>query len=97
MNPIAHRLVASVVVVGSAALVGCTHENVLPPAAAPPVAITQTTSQVVPARAGVSVSAEILKACEIDVDNADTAPKFDFNRSDSRPLTVLCSRRSRRA
>ena len=86
MNSIAHRIVASLVVVGGAALAGCAHEQVLPPAAAPPpVAVTQTTSQVLPTRVGVNVSAEILKACEIDVNNADTAPKFDFDKSELRP------------
>jgi peptidoglycan-associated lipoprotein len=88
----AHSLAARMLLIGTSALVGCAHERTPPPepppAPEPAVGLTQTTSQAVAAPRAtppqVNVSDEILKACKIDFDNVETAPKFDFDRSDLR-------------
>jgi peptidoglycan-associated lipoprotein len=83
----AHRIVAPIVLVGLSALVGCAHENAPPVVPAPaPVSVTQTTSHVAEApRPGINASEEILRACQIRLDNVDSAPEFDFDKSDLRP------------
>jgi len=87
MNRVARS--ALLVATGTAMLLGCSHEHAAPPPAAappPPVSITQTTSHVVPAapQPELNVSDEILRTCKIEFDNLDTAPKFDFDKSDLR-------------
>lgn len=88
MNRIAHPMVAFLAVVGLSALVGCAHpettRSVVP--TSEPVAVTQTSSYVAKGPdSAIHVSDAILKACQIDLDNVDTAPKFDFDRADLRP------------
>ncbi len=89
-----HRSAFPLVALAAAApLLGCAHEQATLPVAstpaAPDVSTTQTTSQITAAPAapqpGVNVSDEILKACQIHFENVDTAPKFDFDKSDLRP------------
>ena len=94
MKRIAQPCVTSIVFVGAAALIGCAHEQAPPVATAPPVGVTETTSHVAPPapaataeRAptpGLNVSDEIMKTCKINFDNIDTAPEFDFDKSDLR-------------
>ena len=89
MNRMAYRIVGSVFLIGASALVGCAHEQTTPAAASPqaPPSTTQTSSGVVATTgsSGINLSDAILKACNIDFNNVDTAPKFDFDRSDLRP------------
>jgi peptidoglycan-associated lipoprotein len=98
MNPMAHRVVAPLVLIGVSALVGCAREHASPTEVPgnEPASLTYTSSQLVPGAQpaepqpavnvvdGVHVSDEILKACEIHFGNADAAPKFDFDKSDLR-------------
>ena len=94
MKRIAQPCVTSIVSVGAAALIGCAHEHAPPVETAPPIGVTETTSHVAPPapaataeRAptpGLNVSDEILKTCKINFDNIETAPEFDFDKSDLR-------------
>lgn len=70
-------------VVLTLAAAGCSSEK---PAAHPQQAgITTTTTNAAatphPASQGVAISDDIAKACRIDVNNVQTAPKFDFDQS----------------
>ena len=69
-------------VVIALAAAGCSSEK---PAAHPePGPITTTNAAVrpqAPASQGVVLSDDIAKACKIDVNNVQTAPKFDFDQS----------------
>jgi peptidoglycan-associated lipoprotein len=89
MNRMADRIVGSIFLVGASALGGCAHEQTTPVVGPTPadVSTTQTSSGVVATTgsSGVHVSDAILKACNIDFNNVDTAPKFDFDRSNLRP------------
>jgi peptidoglycan-associated lipoprotein len=61
---------------------GCSHESTVAP---PATAAVQTTSTQAPAQAyrssGLSVSSDIMAACNITFNNVDRAPKFDFDES----------------
>jgi peptidoglycan-associated lipoprotein len=67
---------------------GCAHNAALPPAdSSTGQSFAQTTTTSGPAtavRGDVVVSSELLRACNVDLGNAQTAPKFDFDRSDLR-------------
>jgi peptidoglycan-associated lipoprotein len=66
---------------------GCAHNAALPPAdsaTGQSIAQTTTTSAPAAARGDVVVSGDLLRACNVDLGNAQTAPKFDFDRSDLR-------------
>ena len=86
MNTLALKFLAPVILVGSSALIGCSHDAPPPVAANEPVGVTQTTSSIVSTtttepRAGMSVAPEIASACNIDFQAAAPAPKFDFDDS----------------
>jgi peptidoglycan-associated lipoprotein len=57
-----------------------TAAQVTPPAPAPP--------PVTPVSPSLSASDEVLAACKINLDNIDTAPKFDFDKADLVPADV---------
>jgi peptidoglycan-associated lipoprotein len=68
-------------------------------AGAQPVTTTQTTgaqvtppppapTPVTPVSPSISASNEVLAACKINLDNVDTAPKFDFDKADLLPADV---------
>jgi peptidoglycan-associated lipoprotein len=86
MNRVTHPILGPVVLVGISALVSCAHEHATPPVASatPSISTTQTTSHVT-SPSGINASDEILKACRNDIDNVDTAPKFDFDKADLLP------------
>jgi peptidoglycan-associated lipoprotein len=86
MSRVTHPILAPIVLVGIAALVGCAHEHATPPvvATAPSTSITETTSHVT-SSSGIHASDEILEACRNEFDNVDTAPKFDFDKADLQP------------
>ncbi len=79
MRPL--KLSASGAVCAAALLFGCAHEPAARPTS-PVTPVTTTTSRSAPAKPGiVTVSAELLKACNIHLDNVDQAPKFAFDES----------------
>lgn len=87
MRYFANRIVAFGILFGAAAVAGCSQKPAPAPAVpmVPPISTTQTTSHFVSRpQSGLNVSGEILKACEIDFNNVDTAPKFDFDESNLR-------------
>jgi peptidoglycan-associated lipoprotein len=70
-------LTSSVVLAG---LVGCSHDAPPPPLSPNTVSVTETTSATTVRPAGnLRLSAALLQACKIDVNNATTAPKFAFD------------------
>ena len=91
MNRMSFRTLLPLAPLLVSALIGCSHEHAAPAAASPPppapeaASVTHTTSQTVSKpQEGVNVSDEIQKACQIDVNNVETSPKFDFNKSELR-------------
>lgn len=87
LAPMSCRLALALVLTG---LMGCGHESPPPKtakavphaSAKPPV----TTSAVVPAApklsSSLSVSDEIVRACNLEFGSVDRAPRFDFDKSD---------------
>jgi peptidoglycan-associated lipoprotein len=76
------RVVGVGAVVASALAAGCAHDAVPPQSpVAQTTSSTTITSGVAPATKGVVVSDELRKACNIDLNNEQTAPKFDFDNS----------------
>ena len=69
-------------IVASGLAAGCAHNTV--PAESPVALTTSTTSLTsvsTPANKGVVISDDLRKACNIDLNNERTAPKFDFDNS----------------
>ena len=79
-------LVATTMIAGAALVSGCAHKAALPPPESPSISQTTTTSSApaAPAKNDVVVSDELRTACNVNLDNVQEAPKFDFDRSDIR-------------
>jgi peptidoglycan-associated lipoprotein len=63
---------------------GCAKKNTLGPVDVPAVAPRSAATQALPPKytgSAVSVSGEIMDACNITFENVDRAPKFDFDKS----------------
>ncbi len=80
------HVVGAATIMTSALAGGCAHKGTLPPAGSsagqPFTQTTTTSSPAIAARNDVVVSDELLRACNVDLGNTQTAPKFDFDRSD---------------
>ncbi len=86
------NVLRSVALAASASLVlfavGCGRQETAPPAAAPlftsaeiKPAPNPVPAQVVVVSPNVSVSEELVAACKLNLNNVDSAPKFDFDQS----------------
>ena len=83
------RNVVALGAIATAALAGgCAHKATLPQptsATAQQFVLTTTTSaRPASAKNDVVVSDELMRACKVELDSVQTAPKFDFDRSDLR-------------
>jgi len=87
---IGHVVGLGAIIAVSALAVGCAHDAVAPqtpvtetpPTPSPQTtSSTTTTSGTVPASSNVAVSADLLKACSINLNNEEKSPKFEFDES----------------
>jgi len=85
-SSIAHVAAATTMIAGLAFASGCAHKGMTAPPQAPISQTTTTSSGPSETSTGGSknelvVSEELLRACKLDMGNAQEAPKFDFDQS----------------